>query len=428
MAGNHTGKPALWMTNADAGHAVSSSVPASPAAWKPRAMPTFAEALVLLTTDESGTSLALQEDVLGSALAGTLLLELAFANRIDTDLEALVVIDRSPTGDAMQDHVLAKIANCAEPMDARTWIRELSGDDAGAIADAALARLVRRGVLARPTGKPRGNALSRRHRVIDAEPKRVIANRVANALLANDIPEPRDIALVSLLDACEALPNIPLAGDAARWRERARQLRSLDLIGREVASAVADIQDAIIRALRARAAKFRRLLLLLSTTAGMAVVLALLAPSQPAPRGFHPSLLERLWFGDAAPRWSGYLLAGCSIAALAAALRLKTRVGVRNGGRGWRLGHLGLGLACLVALFAHTGFRLGANLNAALMGCYLGALLFGALVGVFTSGAALLRRFAIATTARQLFLRLHLFALLPLPALLIVHVLVAYLY
>ena len=71
---------------------------------------------------------------------------------------------------------------------------------------------------------------------------------------------------------------------------------------------------------------------------------------------------------------------------------------------------------------------MGANLNAVLMGCYLGALLFGALVGVWTGGAAQLHRFGFTPKARRLFLRLHLFALLPLPALLIVHILVAYLY
>ncbi len=391
-------------------------------------MPTFAEELVLLTMDESGDFLALEEGVLGSALAGALLLELAFANRIDTDFDALVVIDRSPTGDAMRDRVLAKIASRADPMDARRWIRELSGDDARAAADAALARLVERGVLAPPTRRPRGKAASPRYRVIDAEPRRELADRVADALFASDIPEPRDIALVSLLDACDVLANIPPTADAARWRARARQLRSLDLIGREVAGAVADIEDTILRAVRERAAKLRRLLLFFSTVAGVAVVWALAAPGAPVLRRIDRSFVEGLWSGDRLQRWSGYLLAGLSIAALAAALRLRTRAGARAGGHRWRLGHLALGLGCVGALFAHTGFRMGANLNAVLMGCYLGALLFGALVGVWTGGAARLRRFGFTPKARRLFLRSHLFALLPLPALLIVHILVAYLY
>ena len=87
-----------------------------------------------------------------------------------------------------------------------------------------------------------------------------------------------------------------------------------------------------------------------------------------------------------------------------------------------------LSLACALALFAHTGFRLGANLNAALMGCYLAVLIFGALTGIATNGAAQLRKLGVAPRLRAAPTKLHTAALYPLPALVVVHLLIVYLY
>lgn len=100
------------------------------------------------------------------------------------------------------------------------------------------------------------------------------------------------------------------------------------------------------------------------------------------------------------------------------------------GSHRWRLSHIVLGIACVLALFAHTGFRFGANINAALMGFYLATLLSGALAGVAIGGAPQLRQMGVGRTGRprRVLLRVHVFAVCPLAALLIVHVLAAYLY
>ena len=60
--------------------------------------------------------------------------------------------------------------------------------------------------------------------------------------------------------------------------------------------------------------------------------------------------------------------------------------------------------------------------------CCLAALLFGGLAGVATYGAPQLRKLGLPPRLGGMFLRGHLLALLPLPALLIVHILVVYAY
>lgn len=388
-------------------------------------MLTFAEELILLLHDEDGAPLPIQEDALACALAGAVLMDLAFAYRIDTDLQALVVIDQTPTGDATLDRILAKIAARPEAADTRTWIRELSVDEAAAIQEDVRSGLVERGVLAPQAGKFPWTLRTPRHPITDDEAAGGVSRRIRAVLHSDDIPDPRDIALIALLDACDLLADIFPAQEMEQCRARIEQLRLMDLIGRELAGAIADIEYRIIAALRARSARFRRLLLHLSVGGGLGAAAALLAPRIPVPDRFGPSLLQSLWFDELWQQWSGYLLLGFSGVGLLAILLLKARLG---GGHWWRLAHVGFGLGCVLLLFAHTGLRLGANLNAALMACYLAALAFGALAGIATNGAPQLRGMGATPKLRTVLMRLHRGALYPLPALLAIHVLIVYLY
>ena len=394
-----------------------------------RTMPTFAEQLILLLNDEHGVLLPIQRDAFECALAGAVLMDLAFARRIDTDPRALVVNDHRPTGSPLLDRVLAKIAARPETVDTRTWIRDLSIDEADAIREETLTGLVDRGVLKRREGKLPWVFRSRRHPAADDGAVREIGLRIADVLHSDDVPDPRDAALVSLLDACDVLPDVFPGREVERCRPRIEQLRKMDLIGREVAGAITDTERTIALAIRSRWARARRVLLHLCAAGGLAASATLLAPRIPVPDRFGPTFLELLWFDGTWRQWSGYVLLGFSGAGLAAALLMRTRPVVRSGGSiRWRLAHVGFGVGCLLLLFGHTGFRLGDNLNAALMGCYLAALIFGALAGISTYGAARLRRMGITLKLRAVPMRLHVAALFPLPVLLILHIVVVHLY
>ena len=68
-----------------------------------RRMPTFTEEILLLLGDEAGVFLPIQKHAFECALAGAVLMDLAFAYRIDTDLQVLVVTGATPTGNAVLD-------------------------------------------------------------------------------------------------------------------------------------------------------------------------------------------------------------------------------------------------------------------------------------------------------------------------------------
>lgn len=141
------------------------------------------------------------------------------------------------------------------------------------------------------------------------------------------------------------------------------------------------------------------------------------------------SLGDLLWLDGGCKQVSGYTLLLLSIAA--AVLSLRKRVAwLRLGGFAtWRVIHAGIGAAALLALFLHTGFRLGSNLNQWLMLSFLGTAIAGSAAGAATA----LQHRLMATAEKAARVRLaafwlHLVAFWPLPLLLAVHVLAVYFY
>ena len=210
----------------------------------------YEEIMVLLLHDENGTFLPVSEHTLNRALTGAVLMDLAFANRIDTDPERLVVINPTPTGDPLLDRVLARIAGEQAAADSRAWIETLSAEEASANHDAtvratALEKLVDRGVLQRQEEKFLWVFRSRRYPTIDGKVEQEAKKRISDVLFSDDIPDPRDVALICLVDSCNILRTIYSKREIDRVEPRIEQLRKMDLIGREMAGAIADIERAI---------------------------------------------------------------------------------------------------------------------------------------------------------------------------------------
>ena len=70
----------------------------------------LAEAFLLLLRDVDGTLSRAPEWLVRHALGGAVLVDLALENRIDTDVQRLLLIDSTPAGDRLLDPLLAEIA------------------------------------------------------------------------------------------------------------------------------------------------------------------------------------------------------------------------------------------------------------------------------------------------------------------------------
>lgn len=213
------------------------------------------EILLLLLDEQSGDLADVSEDRLHLALAGAVLVDLAFEDRIDTDLEKLVLESPEPLGDELLDPFLARIAESGakgETRDAEHWLRILA-KDGEAIRETALARLVDAGVL--ESAEEGLIALSRRVRRArrypvagDGQVQQDVRLRVMQVLFGDDVPAPRDAAIIGLADACGFFDGILAKDELADVADRLDWVRRLDLIGRTVARIVGQLVEEASRA------------------------------------------------------------------------------------------------------------------------------------------------------------------------------------
>ena len=171
-------------------------------------MLTFAEEIMLLMLDDDGLFLPIRGGSVEHVLAGAVLMDLAFANRIDTDPEQLMLLDRTPTGTPMLDRVLALLADSDETKDTKSWLETLAGQGTTEIRRQALTSLIERGILESQDERFLWVFRSRRYPTIDGRVEREVKLRIEDALLSDDTPDPRDIALICLVDACDFLRDI----------------------------------------------------------------------------------------------------------------------------------------------------------------------------------------------------------------------------
>jgi len=197
------------------------------------------EILLLLLRDEGGKFVPVPGIALDNALAGGVLMDLALENRIDTDPERLVLVDPTPVGDGLLDPTLAAIA-AGEQRDALYWVGQ-TALRAAEIRREALSRLVERGVLEHDEGSFLWVFRSRRYPVIDGRAEREVKLRILGVLLSDDIPDPRDVVIIGLADACGLLPELLPKGEYGKARARIDQVRKLDLIGQATSRAIHDI-------------------------------------------------------------------------------------------------------------------------------------------------------------------------------------------
>ena len=209
----------------------------------------FAEEITLLMLDdEDGGFVRVPGWSMQCAFAGAVLMDLALENRIDTDLKRLVLIDPTPLDDDLLDPALALIAQATETHDARHWVDYIA-DGADEIREHALARLVERGILRREEDRFLWVFQSRRYPIVDGEAEREVKLRIMEVLFGNEIPDPRDIVLICLADACGILRELLSTRELERATERIEEVRKLDLIGQAVSKAVWDIQSSIALAM-----------------------------------------------------------------------------------------------------------------------------------------------------------------------------------
>ena len=208
----------------------------------------FAAEITLLLLNDDGTLVHVPSWSLNYALAGGVLMDLALENRIDTDLEKLVLIDSTPIGDSLLDPTLADINEVGE-RDARFWV-ERTANRAQEIREESLSRLISLGILEARDDRFLWVFRSRRYPAIEGTTVREVKLRIMEVLFSDEIPDPRDVVIICLADACGIFRRLLSRTELSRASERIEQVSRLDLIGQAMSQAIQDIQLTIATSVR----------------------------------------------------------------------------------------------------------------------------------------------------------------------------------
>jgi hypothetical protein len=210
---------------------------------------TVLEEVVLLTIDPATGQLHGDRHFsVPYALAGAVLFDLALAGRIDTDIDSISVIQDTPTGNSIQDEVLAELASGAAPLSVRGWVEQtfrLQKDLEGR----ALAQLIDRGYIRLETTRRLWIIDVHRFPVVDGKPQQLVKERLAQAILSDLIPPVHDIMLVSLASACGLLSGIVTDEQQEQRATWIETLSNLETISRNVSGAIAGLYDDMARGL-----------------------------------------------------------------------------------------------------------------------------------------------------------------------------------
>jgi golgi phosphoprotein 3 len=212
-------------------------------------MLTMLEEVVLLAVDEkSGGLRSTREFATAYALVGAVFFDLALARRIDTDTESIQIVDKTPTGNATLDRVLCDMSMRTDLTTVRQWVEEIfhRRDD---LEGEALASLIAQGILRHEKSKLLWIIDVERFPLVNNKPQQHVKLRLARTIVSDEIPETRDIMLVSLAEPCGLLQYVLSDNELAARRARIQLLCTMETISRKVSDAIVSLESSLRQAM-----------------------------------------------------------------------------------------------------------------------------------------------------------------------------------
>src|SRR4051812_28919376 len=212
----------------------------------------LAEEFALLAYRDDGTP-DIDSTHLDHGLGGSLLLELAMAERIDIRDRKVVVRDGTPTGDPLVDQALGRIVADDKPRKPEHWVRKFAKD----ARKLTLNGLVDRGVLDREDGTvllvfPRTRYPAPHG--VQPVPEVEARQRLTAAVSGAGPVDSRTAALCALVAATRLDRKVFRDLDRRQTKARLKQISAGDWAAAAVKKTIEDIQSAVIAAVVASSA------------------------------------------------------------------------------------------------------------------------------------------------------------------------------
>lgn len=208
-------------------------------------MLSFAEEIYLLALDEHSGKIMpdVRNPVLGTAIIAAVLIELAFLNRISTDESHIYILDTKPTESPVLNDVLETLKESDKKSAKIKRVLKALMSHAKRLEEMVLKELVKKGILKEIDDKIFWIFPDRRYPLIDNKEIASVETRIRRLILSNGKPDPKDAALVSLLQASKLFQKILSEEECLHYKERIEQLAEMSDIGKNTEDLIYKIRD-----------------------------------------------------------------------------------------------------------------------------------------------------------------------------------------
>ena len=212
----------------------------------------LAEELFLISiNDEKGVVHSTAVPNLRYGLAGAVLADLTLLGKLGLeDTRHVIVLDPSLTGDEILDEALVRIVNNDRPRRVSFWVSELS-QHVKQFQSRLASGLVTMGILRKEGLRFMWIIPYNVYPQQDASAKYWIKHRLRETVLANVKPDPRTIALLSLLSACKMLDLVFTKDERKAARQKIEQYGRDEVFGQAVTETLDAIEAASVAAILA---------------------------------------------------------------------------------------------------------------------------------------------------------------------------------
>jgi len=200
----------------------------------------FAEEITLLAlNDETGVMhRTVSRRAYDYAIAGALMMELAFINQVDTDAEKIIMVDAKPTSDPLLDESLSVLKGLGHEPTIADAIEALA-KRTPEFEPRIFASLVHKGILEEREKKFLWMKGERTYPMIDGKEEMEVQTRIRMTILAEGaIPAPRDVAIIALMEATKLYRVVFIRDELSSCRNKIHQFAQMDFIGQGIAKAL----------------------------------------------------------------------------------------------------------------------------------------------------------------------------------------------
>ncbi|MBN2350585.1 MAG: GPP34 family phosphoprotein [Bacteroidales bacterium] len=212
---------------------------------------TIPEEIFLLTLNEEGEHLKSMHRAWDIVFAGAILMDLALQRRIDTDVEYVIPDNTISTGDNILNQVLMEISKSDENKKISYWLAEIR-KKAPVLLDALITNLIRKGVIKIENQRVLWFFSSRKYPTENNTEIKEVKERVREGIMGNNIPDFRDLVIISLAYNGDMLELILQKEEIEKYIDRIEQLAKMDLVGQAVSNSLKELTLSVMIAMKAK--------------------------------------------------------------------------------------------------------------------------------------------------------------------------------